>query len=111
MFISAKDVIGAKFKQGRGCKVCRFSGFKGRVGVFESLIMNENLSEAILSGKSSLEIRRLSIETAGLVTLFEDGLVKAAQGQVAISEIITDLPKMGRPRPLGELHRILGVNE
>jgi len=111
MFVTAKDIAGAKFKQGRGCKACRFSGYKGRVGIFESLIMNENLSEAILMGKSSLEIRKLSIETAGLVTLFEDGLVKAAQGQVSVKEIITDLPKLGKPRPLGELHRILGVNE
>jgi type IV pilus assembly protein PilB len=111
MFVTSKDIAGAKFKQGRGCKACRFSGYKGRVGIFESLIMNENLSEAILLGKSSLEIRKLSIETAGLVTLFEDGLVKAAQGQVSIKEIITDLPKLGKPRPLSELHRILGVNE
>lgn len=111
MFVSAKDIVGAKFKQGRGCKACRFSGYKGRVGIFESLLMNENLSEAILMGKSSLEIRKLSIETAGLVTLFEDGLVKAAQGQVSVKEIITDLPKLGKPRPLSELQRILGVNE
>lgn len=111
MFVTSKDIAGAKFKQGRGCKACRFSGYKGRVGIFESLLMNENLSEAILQGKSSLEIRRLSIETAGLVTLFEDGLVKAAQGQVSVKEIITDLPKLGKPRPLSELHRILGVNE
>ncbi|MDA8431007.1 MAG: ATPase, T2SS/T4P/T4SS family [Geobacteraceae bacterium] len=111
MFVTSKDIAGAKFKQGRGCKACRFSGYKGRVGIFETLIMNENLSEAILLGKSSLEIRKLSIETAGLVTLFEDGLVKAAQGQVSVKEIITDLPKLGKPRPLSELHRILGVNE
>jgi type IV pilus assembly protein PilB len=111
MFVAARDVAGAKFKQGRGCKACRFSGYMGRVGIFESLFMNENLSEAILQGKSSLEIRKLSIETAGLVSLFEDGLVKAAQGQVSVKEIITDLPKLGKPRPLGELHRILGVNE
>jgi type IV pilus assembly protein PilB len=111
MFVTARDVAGAKFKQGRGCKACRFSGYQGRVGIFESLIMNENLSEAILMGKSSLEIRKMSIETAGLVSLFEDGLVKAAQGQVSVKEIITDLPKLGKPRPLAELHRILGVNE
>jgi type IV pilus assembly protein PilB len=81
------------------------------VGIFETLVLNEALSDAILQGKNSQEIRKLSIETAGLVTLFEDGLVKAAQGLVSIKEIITDLPKAGKPRPLGELRRILGVNE
>lgn len=111
MYVSAKDVAGAKFKMGRGCKACRFSGYKGRVGIFESLIMNEMLRDAILQNKSSLEIRKLSLETAGLVSLFEDGLVKASRGQVSVQEIITDLPKLGKPRTLGELRRILGVNE
>jgi type IV pilus assembly protein PilB len=111
MYMSSKDIAGAKFKQGRGCKECRFSGYRGRVGIFETLVLNEALSDAILQGKNSQEIRKLSIETAGLVTLFEDGLVKAAQGLVSIKEIITDLPKAGKPRPLGELRRILGVNE
>ena len=111
MFVTAKDIAGAKFRQGRGCKECRFSGYKGRVGIFESLILNEVLRDAILQGKSSLEIRKLSVETAGLVSLFEDGLIKASRGQVSVKEIITDLPKLGKPRPLIELRRILGVNE
>lgn len=110
MYLSSNDVAGATFMQGRGCKACRFSGFKGRIGVFELLILNEVLRNAILENKTSLEIRKLSLETAGLVTLFEDGLVKAASGLVSVQEIITDLPKFGKPRPLGELRRILGVN-
>jgi len=43
------------------------------------------------------------------VSLFEDGLVKAAQGLVSVQEIITDLPKRGKPRPISELRRILGA--
>jgi type IV pilus assembly protein PilB len=111
MFLTAKDVAGARFKQGRGCPECRFSGYKGRIGIFESLLMNETLGDAVLQSKSSLEIRKLSIETAGMVSLFEDGMVKASRGLISVKEIITDLPKRGKPRPLGELRRILGVNE
>ena len=109
MFVTSRDITGARFRQGRGCKSCRFSGYSGRVGIFETLFLNEVLRDAILQGKGSQEIRKLSIDTAGLVSLFEDGLVKAAQGLVSVKEIITDLPKLGKPRPLGELHRILGV--
>jgi type IV pilus assembly protein PilB len=105
---SAKDLSGAQFRIGRGCKQCRFTGYKGRMAIFELLIMNEPVKEAIMLNKSSSEIRRLSMETSGMVTLFEDGLVKAANGLVSIPEVLRDLPRIGRPRPLPELKRLLG---
>jgi len=109
--LSPNDLAGAEFKLGRGCKSCRFSGYRGRVGIFELLVMNEMVKNAILTNKSSYDIRRISIETSGMVTLMEDGIVKAAQGLVSMKEIITDLPRLGKPRPLGELRRIMGVTQ
>jgi type IV pilus assembly protein PilB len=109
--VSPNDLVGAEFKVGRGCKTCRFSGYRGRVGIFELLVMNEMVKNAILNNKSSYDIRRISIETSGMVTLVEDGIVKAAQGLVSMKEIITDLPRLGKPRPLGELRRLLGVTK
>ena len=105
---SAKNLAGAHFRIGRGCKQCRFTGFKGRMAIFELLIMNEPVKEAIMLNKSSSEIRRLSMETSGMVSLFEDGLVKAANGLVSIQEVLRDLPRISLPRPLAELRRILG---
>ena len=105
---SAKDLAGAHFMLGRGCKQCRFTGFKGRTAIFELLIMNEPVKEAIMQSKSSSEIRRLSMETSGMVSLFEDGLVKAASGLVSVQEVLRDLPRISLPRPLPELKRILG---
>jgi type IV pilus assembly protein PilB len=109
--ISANDIQGATFKSGRGCKICRFSGYRGRVAIFELLVMNEMVKNAILDHKSSYEIRKISIETSGMVTLMEDGLVKGARGLISLQEIITDLPRLGKPRPLHELRRILGVKQ
>jgi type IV pilus assembly protein PilB len=109
--VSINDLVGAEFKHGRGCKACRFSGYNGRVGVFELLVMNEMVKNAILSKKSSYEIRKISIETSGMVTLLEDGLVKGARGEISLNEIITDLPRLGKPRSLAELRRILGVTK
>jgi len=105
---TAKDLAGAQFRLGRGCKQCRFTGFKGRMAIFELLILNEPVKEAIMGSKSSSEIRRLSMETSGMVSLFEDGLVKAANGLVSIQEVLRDLPRISLPRPLSELKRILG---
>ena len=107
--LTANDLQGAEFKLGRGCKNCRFSGYRGRVAIFELLVMNEMVKNAILDHKSSYEIRKISVETSGMVTLMEDGLVKGARGLISLQEIITDLPRLGKPRPLHELRRILGV--
>lgn len=107
--IGPNDLQGGSFRVGRGCKNCRFSGYRGRVAIFELLVMNEMVKNAILEHKSSYEIRKVSIDTSGMVTLMEDGLVKGAQGLVSMHEIITDLPRLGRPRPLHELRRLLGV--
>jgi type IV pilus assembly protein PilB len=109
--VTANDLVGAEFKIGRGCKACRFSGYYGRVGVFELLVMNELVKNAILNNKSSYEIRKISVETSGMVTLLEDGLVKGARGDISLQEIISDLPRLGKPRPLAELRRILGVTK
>ena len=107
--LTANDLVGAEFKLGRGCKACRFSGYRGRVGVFELLVMNEMVKNAILTKMSSYEIRKISIETSGMVTLIEDGLVKGARGEISLKEIISDLPRLGKPRSLAELRRVLGV--
>lgn len=103
-----KELGGANFRKGEGCKECRFTGFRGRMAIFELLVLNETVKEAILNNRSSAEIRRISMETTGLVTLFEDGLVKAAQGLVSIQDVLRNLPRISRPRSLHELKRILG---
>ncbi|TLM65500.1 MAG: secretion system protein E [Deltaproteobacteria bacterium] len=102
------DLAGAELMIGRGCAACRFTGYKGRVGIFELLILSEPVKEAVMARKTTHEIRRLSIESAGLVTLFEDGIAKAARGKVSLPEVLKRLPRLDRPRPLFELRRLLG---
>jgi type IV pilus assembly protein PilB len=102
---------GLTFKRGRGCPACRHVGYKGRVAVFEILVLNELVRDAVLSHKTAFEIRRVCIEASGLVTLVEDGIAKAAAGLTTFEEIIRQLPRLSRPRPIGELRRLLGVSE
>jgi type IV pilus assembly protein PilB len=104
-----EDLNGGEYSVGRGCEKCDYSGYRGRVGVFELLVLNETVKDAILNRKSSYEIRRCSIETSGLVTLVEDGLLKAAMGKTSLDEVLRHLPKLERPRPLIELQRLVGV--
>lgn len=108
MGVSAADLHGAKFRKGRGCSDCKQTGYKGRVGVFELLVLNELVRDAILDQKTSHEIRQISIEHSGLITLLEDGLVKAAAGITSVEEILRCLPKLSKPRPLAEIRRLSG---
>lgn len=109
MRYSAKDIKGATFKKGRGCAQCRHTGYRGRVACFELLVLDEEVRNAIIDKKTSHEIRRTSIETAGLVTLFEEGIVKAAAGITSVEEVLHHAPRLMNPRPLYDLKRLLGA--
>jgi type IV pilus assembly protein PilB len=102
------DLAGADLQIGRGCTACRFTGYKGRVGIFELLYLNDDVKEAVLARKTVQEIRRISIDTSGLITLMEDGIAKAALGKVSLPEVMRRLPRALKPRPLHELRRLLG---
>ena len=102
------DLAGADLQIGRGCASCRFTGYKGRIGIFELLSLNDDVKEAILARRTVQELRRISIESSGLITLMEDGIAKAAKGHVALPEVMRRLPRTVRPRPLHELRRLLG---
>ena len=71
-------------------------------------MLNELVRSAILEQKTSYEIRQISIEHAGLITLLEDGLLKAATGITSIEEVLRSLPRLSSPRPLFELRRLSG---
>jgi type IV pilus assembly protein PilB len=104
------EAAGLTFARGTGCPACRHIGYKGRVAVFEVLVLNDTVRDALLSRRTAYEIRRVCVEASGLVTLIEDGIVKAAAGLTSFEELIRQLPRLSRPRPVSELHRLLGVN-
>jgi type IV pilus assembly protein PilB len=103
-----KDLQGAEFRKGRGCSQCRHTGYKGRVAAFEMLILNEAVRDGLLERKTSHQIRQISIKSTGLVTLFEDGILKAAMGASTIEEVLRSLPRLQKARPLSELRRFVG---
>jgi type IV pilus assembly protein PilB len=105
----ASEAAGLTFRRATGCPACRHSGYRGRMAVFELLVLNERVRDAVIARRTSFEIRRISTETSGLVTLLEDGIVKAAAGETSFEEIIRELPRLCPPRPLAELRRLLGV--
>jgi type IV pilus assembly protein PilB len=105
---SATDIAGAQFRKGRGCSNCQNTGYKGRVGIFELLILDELVRDAVLERQPSKALREISIESSGLVTLLEDGIIKAAQGTTTLDESLRSLPRLQNPRPLADLRRMMG---
>jgi type IV pilus assembly protein PilB len=100
---------GTEFKNSVGCRQCRYTGYRGRIGVFELLILDELVKDAILQKKTSYEIRRICLESTGMITLLEDGIAKAANGETTLSEVLRHLPRLSKPRPLSEIKRHLGL--
>jgi type II secretory ATPase GspE/PulE/Tfp pilus assembly ATPase PilB-like protein len=77
----------ATFSRGKGCKQCKQSGYLGRKGIFELLVVNETVKRMISEKASSFAIREAARETAGLISLREDGLMKVLKGSTTRDEV------------------------
>lgn len=75
------------FYRGAGCKKCNSSGYKGRVGVYETLEMTPELSEIILKGGDTSEIEK-EASKQGMFKLVEDGFLKAVSGTTTLEEVL-----------------------
>lgn len=75
-----------KIAKPKGCKYCNFTGYKGRIGIFEAFLVDEEMEELILKKPATSQIRNLA-EKKGMATMYEDGLIKVAQGITTIEEV------------------------
>jgi type IV pilus assembly protein PilB len=71
---------------GQGCFNCMHTGFKGRTGIFEVLVIDDMVRDMILRHCSSHEINRAAIEAGNFVTLRDNALEKAVQGVTSLEE-------------------------
>src|SRR5499426_15539 len=83
------EVKGLKIKRGRGCERCNNTGYKGRVGLFEVLLFTDEIRDMILSGASSIELKRKAIEE-GMVSLRMSGLQKIREGATTLEEVLRE---------------------
>jgi type II secretory ATPase GspE/PulE/Tfp pilus assembly ATPase PilB-like protein len=70
----------------QGCDECEGKGYRGRVGIYEILDMGEKIKSGILKGLPSFELQKIAQEQ-GMITLEQDGLIKAAQGLTSLEEV------------------------
>jgi type IV pilus assembly protein PilB len=75
------------FYKGKGCDYCNNAGYKGRMGVFEALEVTEEIKKIILDRASIEDIQRKAVEQK-MITLVEDGFIKAISGITSIEEVM-----------------------
>jgi len=75
------------FYRGKGCKICNNSGYKGRVGIYETLDITPDIQKLIMQKASASELFQAA-KAQKMLTLFEDGIIKAKNGITTIEEII-----------------------
>jgi type IV pilus assembly protein PilB len=86
--INAKKGLGSLlFYRGKGCKHCNNTGYKGRIGIYEILENSEKISNLILKNASANEINKQAL-SEGMLTIVEDGFIKAKNGITTIEEVM-----------------------
>jgi type IV pilus assembly protein PilB len=83
------EVKSLRIKRGRGCERCNNTGYKGRIGLFEVLLFTDEIRDMILSGASSIELKRKAMEE-GMVSLRLSGLQKIREGATTLEEVLRE---------------------
>jgi len=86
---TTEEVEKTAISVGKGCGTCNKTGYKGRVGLYEVMEINDELRELILVGASALELKKKAMDS-GMTTLRRSGLTKAANGLTTIEEVLRE---------------------
>src|SRR5689334_14366420 len=87
--VDPNQADGFKAYRGRGCDKCHGSGYKGRVGLFEVMEMNEALRVVVAENAAASEVRKIAMRE-GMVTLRQSGLSKVREGVTTIEEVVRE---------------------
>ena len=74
------------FMKGRGCNSCGGGGYRGRIGIYELMLMTSAIRDLAFRGASTQEIRKVAIKN-GMSTLYDDGIKKVLGGITTIEEV------------------------
>ncbi len=84
--VSRDEVSDIDFYKGRGCEDCNYSGYKGRLGIFEMMEVSEQLKELILNRASTDDIHAMGVHE-GMITMRQDGWLKICLGVTTFDEV------------------------
>lgn len=79
---------GQKLRRGTGCRECRGTGFRGRMGIYELLRMSSNLREMVMQRLNAQVIAAQAVKDGDLFSLQQDGFAKVLEGHTTITEVM-----------------------
>ncbi len=83
----SKMKIGKAFYRGKGCSSCGFTGYQGRIGIYEMIEITESIRKLILGGNFNIDSLKKIAREEGMIGMFEDGLEKVERGLTTIEEV------------------------
>jgi len=72
---------------GEGCDICHGSGYQGRIGIFEVLVINDEIRDGITNKENAEKIQKAAVED-GMTTMLDDGIQKVKEGITTLEEVI-----------------------
>ena len=85
--LTEEQVANATFMRGKGCTSCQKTGFRGRIGIYEMMIIDSRIREMIFKNESTTTIRKYAISDGGMDTLYMDGIDKVLNGITTFEEV------------------------
>jgi type II secretion system protein E len=89
MGIPLEDLSDITFYHGRGCPECGYTGYRGRIGIFELFVANDEIRQMVISREPSMVIAEAA-RRAGMSTLREDGWDKVIKGITTVEEVVSE---------------------
>jgi len=100
---------GVPLLAGAGCSECGGTGYAGRMGIHEVILLDDDFRDAILQKASSKDLRRLAKKIPGFLTLEEDGLLKVAAGKTTLSELADNAPRDADLRDMSTIKEVAAI--
>ena len=85
--LTEEQIKNATFMRGKGCNSCQNTGFRGRIGIYELMMVDSKVRQMIFDNQSTTEIRKYAITDGGMSTLFRDGVEKVLSGITTFEEV------------------------
>jgi type IV pilus assembly protein PilB len=87
--ITSDEIAGKSFYRGKGCEKCHNSGYKGRLGLYELLVMTDELRDMVVRNASTEELREAA-RRGGMITLRDSGMTAIYDGHTSAEEVIRE---------------------
>jgi type IV pilus assembly protein PilB len=93
-FLVEHGIDASTLRLGRGCPACRQTGYSGRLGIYEMLVLDDYLRDKIAANPNVVEFRKLCVER-GMTTLRQDGFAKVRLGKTTVEEVMSVTEEAG----------------